>query len=403
MRTVASGLVLLRLATAAATRCSTPCADEFERCVRFGPGFTQCTGELRGSVGALGAVCAAQCIFSASMDSLAPSMQLTSLNLPGIDSMRHVSVLEPVATPSYPQPVLLLIGCCDNPGCTAATASGTWTMWTQEPASRYNLTVVGYASTELECWDWANNAVVNLATPQSCAAADSREVGYVQAVLDYIASHPARFDASQVYVQGFSKQAVFAAYVAYCFQPRIAGLYQDGSALLVKGRPPEAYHGMGAECTLSGFLQYGVRQRGFRMTPARARQGGPGAVVFHDRANISWRDLAAGERSARPRCVYQSHTTVLTAMPLPTGRLRVGRATRAPTATSWPSSRAGPPCRHWCTASAPSRMTHGPLRRCRGRGRAWGASGRLPCSFAVLQAAHGARPAARSMCMGHMA
>ena len=71
-----------------------------------------------------------------------------------------------------------------------------------------------------------------------CSEEDSKDIPYVQAVFDFIESNPEQFDASKIYAQGFSQNSMFSAYIGFCFNEKVLGIWQGGSGMAYTGQPP---------------------------------------------------------------------------------------------------------------------------------------------------------------------
>ena len=83
-----------------------------------------------------------------------------------------------------------------------------------------------------------NDGVVNDEKPMPCSEEDSKDIPYVQAVFDFIESNPEQFDASKIYAQGFSQNSMFSAYIGFCFNEKVQGIWQGGSGMAYTGQPP---------------------------------------------------------------------------------------------------------------------------------------------------------------------
>ncbi len=73
--------------------------------------------------------------------------------------------------------------------------------------------------------EFPSGGVVNYDNPTPCSADDSRDYGYVEGTLDYIASS-SQLDETKVFMEGFSQNSMYAAYSSVCFADRVAGLWQ---------------------------------------------------------------------------------------------------------------------------------------------------------------------------------
>ena len=191
-------------------------------------------------------------------------MSIVTFNFTHASELRRFSILLPSTAAPYPLPVVLTLECRAT---TEQQATGSWLQRYEASAARLGIAMVGLTTTDRrleppaapvrECWDWPNDGIINDAQPQACDSSDSKDVGYLQYVLDFLAARPQSFDSTQLYLEGFSKDAVAAAVLAYCFPTRIAGVYQGGSALLVRGLEPTIYHHIGTECTQTGYETLG--------------------------------------------------------------------------------------------------------------------------------------------------
>ena len=105
-------------------------------------------------------------------------------------------------------------------------------------ASRYGFARFGL-STPDGGWSFGNDGVVNAeSTPMPCADADSRDIPYLKVVFAFIESNPERFDASRIFAAGFSQNSMFSAYIAFCFNDKVRGVWQGGSGLALAGEKP---------------------------------------------------------------------------------------------------------------------------------------------------------------------
>jgi len=159
--------------------------------------------------------------------------------------------------------VVFVLACRHTP---EEQESGSWLERQRANAEKYRVHIIGLSTvirqlsppaSGTECWDWARDGVINEEHPQPCEPTDSKDIGYMRIILDYVADHPSTYDTSQLYAYGFSKDATFTAYLAYCFPSAFAGLFQMGSGLMVKGLAPYSSHSIGQECTQSGYWDHG--------------------------------------------------------------------------------------------------------------------------------------------------
>lgn len=99
--------------------------------------------------------------------------------------------------------------------------------------------------------EFPNGGVANPSVYKSCGAEDSREWAYIETVLDFIKNDPS-LDESKVYLEGFSQNSMFAAYIAVCWADRIAGLWQGGSGLAKTFHTP-IVPGKQAQCSFDAY------------------------------------------------------------------------------------------------------------------------------------------------------
>jgi hypothetical protein len=96
------------------------------------------------------------------------------------------------------------------------------------------------------------DGVVNAANPTPCSADDSQDQPFIAAIFELIAQS-GNMDSTQTYLQGFSQNSMFAAYIAVCFADRVAGVWQGGSGLARTGFLPIT-PGLQAQVSLSNSL-----------------------------------------------------------------------------------------------------------------------------------------------------
>lgn len=80
---------------------------------------------------------------------------------------------------------------------------------------------------------WSDGLDFGLAEDRSgnaCADGDSDDLAYLRQLLGELAARPGSYDRARVHVAGFSQGALFAALVAFCLVPGLAGLGQAGSS-----------------------------------------------------------------------------------------------------------------------------------------------------------------------------
>mmetsp|Transcript_55194 Transcript_55194/g.66455 ORF Transcript_55194/g.66455 Transcript_55194/m.66455 type:complete len:679 (+) Transcript_55194:90-2126(+) len=97
--------------------------------------------------------------------------------------------------------------------------------------------------------------VVNGNNPTPCSADDSRDHSYIEGAFNFIAERE-EMSESRVYLQGFSQNSMYAAYISVCFADRVVGLWQGGSGLA------KTYHtpitpGFQGQCSTSSYSAHG--------------------------------------------------------------------------------------------------------------------------------------------------
>jgi hypothetical protein len=107
-------------------------------------------------------------------------------------------------------------------------------------------------------WEFGNDGVVNASIPTPCSESDSKDIRYLQGLLDTLADIGAdgTLDFDRIYTSGFSQNAMFAAYAGVCFPGSFEGVWQGGSGLYVDGVTSPLPQSEGA-CRRSDFLEYG--------------------------------------------------------------------------------------------------------------------------------------------------
>ena len=104
-------------------------------------------------------------------------------------------------------------------------------------------------------WEFGNDGVASSAEPLPCGE-ENREIPYLAAILDVLAAEET-IDERRVFTSGFSLNSMFAAYASFCFQGRIAGLWQGGSGLKLSREPPLMPEREG-DCRKSDFVALGT-------------------------------------------------------------------------------------------------------------------------------------------------
>ena len=77
-------------------------------------------------------------------------------------------------------------------------------------------------------------------------------MAYMRKIFEFIEAHPEKFDASKIYAMGFSQNSMFSAYIGFCFQDKVLGVWQGGSGMALTGEPPNL-PGCQAQVTASDF------------------------------------------------------------------------------------------------------------------------------------------------------
>ena len=73
--------------------------------------------------------------------------------------------------------------------------------------------------------------MLNDENPMRCSDSDTMHIPYLRTVFEFIESNPSRFDASKVYVEGWSQNGNFAAFAGFCFPNKVTGIWQGGSGM----------------------------------------------------------------------------------------------------------------------------------------------------------------------------
>merc|ERR1712136_288248 len=123
-------------------------------------------------------------------------------------------------------------------------------------AGRYGFARVGVSSPDGE-WTFGNNGIVNDQNPMPCDDSDSKDFKYVKTIFAFLESNPSQFDSNRVYAEGFSQNSMFSAYLSFCMNDKVVGIWQGGSGMGLTGLPP-TLPGAQAQCTASSFKQYGM-------------------------------------------------------------------------------------------------------------------------------------------------
>lgn len=152
-----------------------------------------------------------------------------------------------------PLPVLL------TQNCYTANALGECQEGSEmvEAANRFGF--AGVCTTAADGnWTFANDGVVNDQNPAPCSERDSKDITYLNGVFAIIDAlgDASIVDPDQIFAWGFSQNAMFSAYTAFCFPERVKGFWQGGSGLFVAGETSPLPQMEGA-CRRSDFLEHG--------------------------------------------------------------------------------------------------------------------------------------------------
>ena len=114
-------------------------------------------------------------------------------------------------------------------------------------ATRYGFARFGLSTPDGH-WSFGNDGVVNDANPMPCSDEDSKDMPYLKAIFNFIESNPDQFDASRIYAGGFSQNSMFSAYIGFCFNEKVLGIWQGGSGLAYTGELPNLPGCQGQVC-----------------------------------------------------------------------------------------------------------------------------------------------------------
>ena len=124
-------------------------------------------------------------------------------------------------------------------------------------AARYGFVRIGLSSPD-HTWTFGNNGIVNDDTPMPCSNSDSKDMAYMRKIFDFIDAQPAQFDSKKMYAEGFSQNAVFSAFLGFCFGDKVIGIVQGGSGLALTGSKPY-FPGCQGQVTASEFEQCHIK------------------------------------------------------------------------------------------------------------------------------------------------
>merc|ERR1712051_585491 len=119
-------------------------------------------------------------------------------------------------------------------------------------AKRYGFARIGL-STPDGFWTFGNDGLVNDDNPMPCSDWDGKDMPYLRTIFNFIDANPSMFDNTKIYAQGFSQNSMFSAYIGFCFNDRVSGIWQGGSGMALTGVRPYL-PGCQGQVTASDFL-----------------------------------------------------------------------------------------------------------------------------------------------------
>jgi hypothetical protein len=146
-----------------------------------------------------------------------------------------------------------------------------------QAANRYGLSVV-ILSTPDGDWEFGNDGIANDASPTPCSDSDSKDNAYLRDILSFLQANPSQYDTARTFTEGFSQNSMMAMHAAQCFLGDIAGAWQGGSGLAIKGVSPTP-PGKQGECSASSFAEHGHNCE--RIEPCEECQYWPVKPVGH--------------------------------------------------------------------------------------------------------------------------
>lgn len=172
------------------------------------------------------------------------------------DVQRCFTVYRPINRASDVLPVVLTSQCYGNDKLMSINMKNDRTD-ENKAAAQYGFSRIGL-STPDGYWTFGNDGVVNDQRPMPGSDEDGKDIPYLKAVFNFIESNPSQFDVSKIYAEGFSQNSMFSAYIGFCFNDKVVGIWQGGSGMalnLPDGRRPNL-PGLQAQCTASAFTEY---------------------------------------------------------------------------------------------------------------------------------------------------
>ena len=70
-----------------------------------------------------------------------------------------------------------------------------------------------------------------------CSDEDSKDMPYLRKIFEFIESSSS-LDDQRIYAQGFSQNSMFSAYIGFCFNQKVLGVWQGGSGMALTGMSP---------------------------------------------------------------------------------------------------------------------------------------------------------------------
>ena len=101
-------------------------------------------------------------------------------------------------------------------------------------ATRYGYSRIAL-STPDGYWTFGNDGVVNDDYPMPCSDSDSKDMPYLKTIFEFIEANPLQFDSTRIYAEGFSQNSMFSAYIGFCFNDQVRGVWQGGSGMALTG------------------------------------------------------------------------------------------------------------------------------------------------------------------------
>ena len=170
------------------------------------------------------------------------------------EHQRCFTVFHPPTRADEQLPVVLTPDCYAEDRLTAPGKnlgmSKPWE-WGNQLATRYGYIRIGLSTSDGH-WTFGNNNIINDELPMPCSDEDSKDITYLKTIFSFMQSNPDRFDSSRVYVIGFSQNAQFAAYTAYCFPENVVGVWQGGAGMELNGQLPYTPN-RSAQCTQESY------------------------------------------------------------------------------------------------------------------------------------------------------